>query len=149
MKPGSIRDQVVDDWERTVRVNVMGVTYMTHAAFESLARTRGAIVNLALIAAFVPTVTMGAYTASKAAVAALTMQTALEGGPLGIRANAVAPGFISGTDMTALADADPELAARRAAAVPLGRQGRPEDVADVVLFLLAMLLVTCQARFCW
>lgn len=137
VKPGSIRDQVADDWERTVRVNLMGVAYMTHAAFESLARTRGAIVNLASIAVFSPTATTGAYTASKSAVAGLTMQTALEGGPLGIRANAVAPGFISGTDMTALADADPELATRRIAAVPLGRQGRPEDVADVVLFLLS------------
>jgi gluconate 5-dehydrogenase len=135
--PGTIRGLSPEDWERTFRVNSLGPAYVTHAAFESLARTRGAIVNLASIAVFSPAAAVGAYTASKSAVAGLTKQTALEGGPLGIRCNAIAPGFISGTDMTAAADADVAVSRRRAAAVPLRRAGRPEDVADVALFFLS------------
>ncbi len=134
---GTIRELVPDDWERTIRVNLLGVAYMTHHAFESLARTHGAIVNLASIASVAPTAASGGYTASKAGVAGLTMQTALEGGPYGIRCNAIGPGFISGTALTADNDADPVAAQARADAVPLRRRGLPEDVADVAVFLLS------------
>jgi NAD(P)-dependent dehydrogenase (short-subunit alcohol dehydrogenase family) len=66
---------------------------------------------------------------------ALTKQAALEWGPHGVRVNAVAPGMISGTDMSA-AETD-ELRTRRGGVLPLRRTGQPDDVADVVLFLLS------------
>jgi NAD(P)-dependent dehydrogenase (short-subunit alcohol dehydrogenase family) len=78
----------------------------------------------------------GAYGATKAGVARLTQQMALEWGPHGIRANAVAPGLID-AGMSEPIYADPEIRQLRAARVPLGRLGRGDDVAAVVLFLLS------------
>jgi 2,5-dichloro-2,5-cyclohexadiene-1,4-diol dehydrogenase 2 len=137
IRRGTVRGLVVEDWEHVVRVNLLATALVSHAAFESLVRTGGAIVNLSSMASFVPTRAYSAYCAAKAAVSMLTKTTALEGAPHGVRANAVAPGTIQGTDMTAELDADPVLAAARDAAVPVGRLGRPEDVADVVTFLLS------------
>lgn len=137
IRSGNLRDLDPGDWELVMRVNILAAAFTTHAAFETLVRTRGAVVNLSSIAAFVPARAFGAYSASKAAVAMLTKTAALEAAEHGVRVNAVAPGAIAGTDMTAAADADPAMAAQRDAAVPLGRRGRPEDVADVVVFLLS------------
>ena len=76
----------------------------------------------------------GAYGATKAAVALLTAQMALEWGPHGIRVNAVAPGLID-AGMSAPIYADPATRAAREAKVPLGRLGTATDIAEVVLFL--------------
>ena len=78
----------------------------------------------------------GAYGSTKAAVALLTQQMALEWGPHGIRSNAVAPGLID-AGMSEPIYADPDIRRRRAARVPLGRLGTPQHVADAVLFLLS------------
>ena len=78
----------------------------------------------------------GAYGATKAGVALLTQQMALEWGPLGIRANAVAPGLID-AGMSEPIYADPEIRRRRSERVPVGRLGTGADVAAVVLFLLS------------
>lgn len=137
LRTGTLAQLQPEDWDLVLNVNVMGAVHMTHAAWASLARTRGAIVNISSVAAFAPSPAVGAYAASKAAIRALTAQAALEGGPLGIRANAVAPGFISGTGMTNRGIADPERDRRLAVGVPLRRTGRPDDVADAVVFLLS------------
>jgi NAD(P)-dependent dehydrogenase (short-subunit alcohol dehydrogenase family) len=84
----------------------------------------------------VPGPNAGAYGATKAGVALLTQQMAVEWGPAGIRANAVAPGLIDG-GMSAPIYADPAIREQRSARVPLGRLGSSEDVADAVLFLLS------------
>jgi NAD(P)-dependent dehydrogenase (short-subunit alcohol dehydrogenase family) len=76
----------------------------------------------------------GAYGSSKAAVALLTSQMALEWGPLGIRVNAIAPGLID-AGMSEPIYADPVVRAARESKVPLGRLGVASDIADVVLFL--------------
>ena len=132
---GALADADLDDWDRTMRVNFKSVYLCSRAARPHLADGGGAIVNLASIAAFHPNGGTAAYSPSKAAVVALTRQSALEWGPQGIRVNAVAPGMISGTNMTA-AETE-ELRARRGDVVPLRRTGRPEDIAPVAVFLLS------------
>jgi len=92
----------------------------------------GAIINIASIEGIQPAVGHSHYAASKAAVLMHTRAAALELGGHGIRVNAVAPGLI---EREGIADAWPEGVARWTAACPLGRLGRPEDVADAVLFL--------------
>jgi len=78
----------------------------------------------------------GAYGATKAGIARLTTQMALEWGPKGIRCNAVAPGLIDG-GLSEPIYADADIRRRRSGAVPLGRLGTTADVAGVVLFLLS------------
>ena len=134
---GSLRTMDEEDWDQTMAVDFSAVAYVSRAAFEPLSGSGGAIVNISSIAAEYPSVTVGSYSAAKAAVVALTKQLALDWGPSGIRVNAVGPGLISGTSMTEVADADPMIAERRDQIVPLRRTGRPEDIADVVVFLLS------------
>jgi NAD(P)-dependent dehydrogenase (short-subunit alcohol dehydrogenase family) len=100
------------------------------------AGTGGSLVTVTSMNGVAPGPNAGAYGATKAAVALLTRQMALEWGPLGIRANAVAPGLIdAGMSEPIYADAD--IRARRAERVPLGRLGTAADVAGAVLFLLS------------
>ncbi len=134
---GTLRSSTDEDWDQTMAVDFSAVAYMCKSAFEPLSRKGGAIANVSSIAALFPSVTAGSYSPAKAAVVSLTKQLALEWGPFGIRSNAVGPGMISGTSMTELADADADIAARRDEIVPLRRTGRPDDVADVVVFLLS------------
>lgn len=131
---GTLAEGDLDQWRRTMEVNFSG-TYLCSRAARSHLVGGGAIVNLASIAALHPNMGTSAYTPSKAAVVALTKQAALEWGPDDIRVNAVAPGMISGTNMSAAESED--LRARRGSVVPLRRTGDPEDVADVVVFLLS------------
>ncbi|MCP3976849.1 MAG: SDR family oxidoreductase, partial [bacterium] len=123
-----------EEWDRVMHVNVRSVFQMSRA-FAAVADVPASVVNLASIAATHPNPGTHAYTASKAAVVGLTRQAAVEWGPEGIRFNAVAPGMISETNMSA-AETD-ELRERRGAVLPLQRTGRPDDVADVVVFLLS------------
>lgn len=116
-----------------LRVNVAGVVRMTQASVPALrAAGGGAVVNIASIEGLQPAVGHSHYVASKAAVLAHTRAAALELGRSGIRVNAVAPGLIH---RPGLEEAWPEGVARWHAAVPLGRLGQPDDVADAVLFL--------------
>jgi len=95
--------------------------------------TGGAIVNTASVAAFRARPGFAAYTTSKAAVAMLTRQAALEYADDGIRVNGVAPGLI---DTPLVGDLTPAIRAETAARIPLGRLGTPEEVAALVTFLL-------------
>lgn len=134
---GSLDTMTPDDWDLTMAVDFSSVAYVSRAAFEFLRVRGGAIVNLSSIAAEFPSITVGSYSAAKAAVVALTKQLALDWGPFGVRCNAIGPGLISGTSMTEVADSDPAIAQRRDSMVPLRRTGRPEDIADVAVFLLS------------
>ncbi len=116
--------------------NVASVFRLTQAfAAQLVRRSRpGAVVTIASIEGEHPPSLHAHYAASKAAVLMHTRTAAGELGRHGIRVNAVAPGLI---DRDGLAQAWPEGVARWHAAAPLGRLGRPEDVADAVLFLLS------------
>jgi 3-oxoacyl-[acyl-carrier protein] reductase len=129
---GMTSDAVV---ERLFAVNAIGATHTLQAAVRLLRRGSGAsVVLLSSVMATAGAPGQVVYGATKAAVAGLTRAAAKELGPAGIRVNAVAPGFIA-TDM--LASLDEAGRAARVASTPLGRLGEPEDVADVVAFLLS------------
>ena len=125
-------DMTPADVRRVLEVNVMGVFNCTRA-LAPLMGTGSAIVNLSSNAAYSNSPGVGIYPPSKAAVESFTKQTALELGPLGIRANAVGPGMIQ-TEGTRV-NYEGQKGEQRARAVPLGRTGLPEDIADVVGFL--------------
>jgi NAD(P)-dependent dehydrogenase (short-subunit alcohol dehydrogenase family) len=132
---GYLIDQPLEDFRRVVDVDLIGVFIVARAcARRMLKRGSGAIVNITSIGGMATGTNAGAYPASKAGVAKLTEQMALEWGPQGIRVNAIAPGFIDG-GMSAEFFKDPKIRARRGNAVPLRRLGTPEDVARAVLFL--------------
>jgi NAD(P)-dependent dehydrogenase (short-subunit alcohol dehydrogenase family) len=126
----------VDDrlWHRLIDVNLTG-TYHAMAAVipVMLAAGRGVIVNNASVSGLSPTRGEAAYSAAKAGVIALTASGALEYGPT-IRVNCVAPGFIR-TPLTAVWDEHPEAFAPIGEAIPLGRIGEADEVAEVIAFL--------------
>jgi len=134
---GTLNTMTESDWADTMRVDFSAVALMCKAAYDELAKDGGAIVNLASIASVFPSITVGSYSPAKAAVVALTKQLALDWGPVGIRSNAIGPGLISGTSMTEVADADERIARLRDEMVPVRRTGRPDDIADVAVFLLS------------
>jgi NAD(P)-dependent dehydrogenase (short-subunit alcohol dehydrogenase family) len=129
-------DQSLTDWRSVVDVNLTGTFVGARAAARRMlaAGVAGTIVNITSMNGVAPGPNAGAYGATKAAVALLTQQMALEWGPKGVRVNAVAPGLID-AGMSEPIYADPEFRERRGSKVPLGRLGRAEDVAAVVLFL--------------
>jgi NAD(P)-dependent dehydrogenase (short-subunit alcohol dehydrogenase family) len=125
------------EWRRVLDVNLTGTFLVTkHALPVLIAQQRGSIVNLASVEGLEGGESMSAYNASKGGVVLLTRNLALDYGPLGIRVNAICPGFIR-TPMTSVL-ADPSFAPvtqRIEAAHALGRLGEPEEVANVALFL--------------
>lgn len=134
-----IVDTSVADWERHLRVNVTG----TWLAIRSFLRaipggdtSPRAIVTIASVNARIAVPGQAHYVASKGAIASLTRAAALEGAPLGVRVNAVAPGPI-GTPMAGERLSDPEQVRWLRGRVPLGRIGTPEEIGELAEFLLS------------
>jgi len=131
-----LEDVEPDEYDRLMAVNVRGVFFVVQAALRAMApRRRGSIITICSTSGFTAsTGPMTAYDASKGAVRLLTQAAAREAAPSGVRVNAVAPGTVE-TDLTlALASPD-ELAALGTSRVPLGRLGRPDEIAAAVAFL--------------
>ncbi|CAB4324027.1 MAG: SDR family oxidoreductase [Actinobacteria bacterium] len=135
---GPLLDLDASDWRAVVDVNLSG-TFLSARAYARRvigAEQPGAIVTVTSMNGVAAGPNAGAYGATKAGIARLTTQMALEWGPLGIRANAVAPGLID-AGMSEPIYADPEIRRLRSERVPVGRLGTGADVASVVLFLLS------------
>jgi len=141
---GPIVETEVAEFDRVMAVNVRGVFLGLREVLRAM-RDRGsggAVVNTASIAGLRGSTRLAAYSTSKHAVIGLTRSAALEGAAFGVRVNAVAPGFIDTRMLAAINAAgsphDPD-AAREAlvARVPLRRLGTPEEVANLVCWLLS------------
>ncbi len=123
------------DWDRVIAVNLKGVFLcMRRELAHMLPRSKGVIINTASEAALRGGAADAVYTASKRAVAGLTLTAALENARSGVRIVAVCPGVIS-TGMTAAFEQDEALAERTRRIMPIGRMGRPEEIAEAVAWL--------------
>lgn len=127
----SVKKMSLDEWQSVVDTNLNGVFYCSKLGAEIL-RDRGRIVNVASISGVVGFHGQANYASAKAGVIALTKVLAKELARRGITVNAVAPGVIQ-TPM--LGVIKPEVLAEYEKQIPVGRVGRPEDVAHAVLFL--------------
>jgi 3-oxoacyl-[acyl-carrier protein] reductase len=124
-----------EQWQKTLAVNLGGAFHCIRAAASLLLRAKaaGRIINITSVIGEMGNGGQTAYAASKAGLIGLTMSTARELSSRGITCNAIAPGFIE-TDMTA--EHLPEAQrAKLIEQIPLGKIGRPEDVADAAAFL--------------
>ena len=115
-------------------INLNGTMRCCTAARPLLAQSRGCIINTASMLSFFGGGLVPAYSASKGGVAQLTKSLAIAYAAEGIRVNAVAPGWIA-TPLTQALQDDPERSGAILGRTPLGRWGKPDDVADPVVFL--------------
>lgn len=127
----------LDDWHRVIGINLNGVLYGMRYQIPAMLKTGAAqcaIVNMASIHGAVAAIGNSAYTAAKHGVVGLTRNAAAEYGPQGLRINCVGPGYI---ETPLLAGLKEEHRAALVAKHPLGRLGRPEEVATLTCFLLS------------
>ncbi len=129
-----------DDFDRVMAVNVRGVFLGLREAFRQFEaqQSHGAIVTTASICSFGGGADLVPYHASKHAIVGLTSSAAVFGGPIGVRVNAVAPGIVPTNLLGPAAPASGDAAASsRARLAPMRRPGTPEEIANVVAFLLS------------
>ncbi|MDT1061011.1 SDR family oxidoreductase [Paracoccus sp. CPCC 101403] len=120
-------------WREVMATNLDGVFLCTQACTEELAKTKGAVVNIASISGLRASTLRVAYGTSKAAVIHLTKQFAAELGEQGIRVNCVAPGPVR--TKLAMAVHAPEIISAYYDAIPLNRYGEAREIAEAVVFL--------------
>ena len=124
-------------WDAVIGVNLKSAFNFVHACVPVMMRRRnGSIINMASVVGVHGNAGQANYAASKAGMIALAKSIAQEMGPKGIRANAIAPGFIETAMTAALPDSVREEWKKK---IPLRRGGTPDDVADVAVFLASSL----------
>jgi NAD(P)-dependent dehydrogenase (short-subunit alcohol dehydrogenase family) len=135
----SVEQTEREEYDRVLDTNLWGIFTVSKLALPHMVSSGGgSVVNIGSVAATVGFATDAAYCASKGAVHALTRQMALDYAKVGVRVNCVAPGFIETEQVRVYLDShdDPvEARLEVVAAHPMGRMGRPEEVAAVVAFL--------------
>lgn len=126
------------DWDAVIDLNLKSAFFLCQAyARHALGERRpGRIVNIASVLSFQGGIRVASYTASKHGLAGITRLLACEWAAAGINVNAIAPGYIE-TNNTAALRADPDRSAALLERIPAGRWGRPEDIGDAAVFLLA------------
>lgn len=137
VRDATLEDVTEEDWRLTLDVNLEGAMICARACLpHMLAHGKGRILSATSLVARAGNYGQTAYAASKAGIIGMTRAWARELGPKGITANAVAPGFID----TEMVRSVPEKVMRELVArTPAGRMGRPEEVANVYLFLASDL----------
>ena len=132
-------DDVTDyDFQKVILTNQTAMFSLTREVVNVMAEQRtGVILNISSMASLYGLPNVIAYTASKSAIEGMTRAMAVELAKYGIRVNCIAPGFIK-TNMSTLAlDKDPERKKKVLSRTPLGRLGKPEEVANAALFLVS------------
>jgi NAD(P)-dependent dehydrogenase (short-subunit alcohol dehydrogenase family) len=128
-------DMRVSGWEKIMRLNLDSTIYVCQAVGAHLReRGRGSVINVASVAGMSATPGLMPYGASKAAVISVTKTLAVEWAPSGIRVNALCPGWTA-TDLNELLRSAPDGGQSVIASVPMGRWGRPEEMAGPAVFL--------------
>ena len=137
-RDGVLRKMTLEDFTAVLHVHVVGAWLGTKIAVASMRETgtSGSIINMSSISGKVGNAGQTNYSAAKAGIVGLTKAAAKEVARYGIRVNAIQPGVVEGA-MTSLMP--PEVLASRVEEIPLGRLGRPMDVANGVLFLASDL----------
>lgn len=126
------------EWDRIVDSNLKSVFLLTRAAAPELIQRKGSVVSISSVAGLRPYVGLLAYCVSKAGVDMFTQCAALDLAPHGVRVNAVNPGVVV-TELHTVTNAIPDYAGfleRSKGTHPIGRVGKPEEVASLVLYLL-------------
>ncbi|MGB2668793.1 MAG: SDR family NAD(P)-dependent oxidoreductase [Candidatus Acidiferrum sp.] len=131
-----LEDITNEEWNRDLREEIDLVFFLTRAAWPCLKASHGVVVNTASLNGLMSFKTLGslAHTTATAGIIGMTRQLAMEGREHGIRANSISPGLIE-TNQTREQLKDPEWASAMLGKTLLGRLGRPEEVANVALFL--------------
>ncbi|HVN07302.1 MAG TPA: SDR family NAD(P)-dependent oxidoreductase [Bryobacteraceae bacterium] len=136
---GGVQETELADFERLFRVNVTGMFLVTRAALPLLLASRGAIVNIGSVAGLVGVKKRFAYCATKGAVVAMTRQLAVDY-PTGLRVNCICPGTVDTPFVEAYLEKyhkheKEKVRAELNQRQPVGRLGRPEEIADMALYL--------------
>jgi meso-butanediol dehydrogenase / (S,S)-butanediol dehydrogenase / diacetyl reductase len=133
-----ISRMTIEHWHKDFAVNADAVFIGTKAAMKVMAaQGHGSIVNMSSTTAIRAMANYSAYSASKAALIQFTACAAMEGARKGIRVNAVVPGQVNTAATLDFATKAPEMAAKAADAIPMGRGGTPEELAEAIVFLLS------------
>ena len=123
-----------EDFHRQFNTNVLGAILATQEAVKAFDASGGSVINFSTISSTNPSPNSLVYSASKSAIATITRELALELADRGIRVNAIAPGMTE-TEGFAAAGLSAESAKALGFSLPMGRIGRPDDIARVALFL--------------
>ena len=136
-KDGLLMRMTEEQWDKVIEVNLKSVFNLTKAAIKPMMKAKsGSIINLTSVVGIRGNAGQTNYSASKAGIIGFTKSVALELGSRNIRSNAIAPGFIE-TEMTG--QLDEKVVAEWAAAIPMKRAGKAEEVADAVIYLASDL----------
>ena len=128
----------LDQWRQDFAVNSDAVFIGTKAAMGVMAKQgKGAIVNISSSCGIRAAANMSSYSASKAALIQFTAVAAMEGARSGIRVNAIVPGQVQTHSTEDFARVAPDTAAKTADAIPMGRGGQPDELAEAILFMLS------------
>jgi len=133
----TIDELPIEDWQRNINLELNIVYYAVHHAWQHLKKRGGVIINIGSIAGIrgVEFIPQNVHGAAKGGVINLTQQLAVEGGPFGIRAVCISPGFIATEATQFLVDAPPAPLQETWDRIPMRRIGRPSDIVNAAIFL--------------
>ena len=132
IKDKTLAKMEIEDWQKVLDVNLNGTFYLTKAFLEDIVLQKGSIINISSVVGLHGNFGQTNYAASKAGIIGFSKSLAKEVGKAGVRVNVVAPGFIE-TPMTEAVPDKVKFGIKEL--TPLGRFGKPEEVANVVYFL--------------